>query len=288
MTKTQQRIEIFIHVLFWLFIFTFVNVDWTSDWFDKSIRLKTPAPLIVLIFPIWFYANAFWLIPKYLKHKKWLKYLFYFILVFILPEFIRSFLVSYFDPSVDFFQEFQSRDSFIFGGPSPFFMVLNFSFGYRFSKDWILNRKRIEEMKKEKKLQLEEEKKKANKKATPALSEVEAVKLLTDLKLLIDKDKPYLNSELTLADLAKLLNTSDKKLSYVLNQKLDTNFYTYLNGFRIEAFKEQVGQEENKNLSLVGIAKDCGFKSKSSFYRAFKSQMNMSPTDYIKGFSESQ
>ncbi len=286
MTKNQQRIEIVIHILFWLFIFTFVNVDWTSDWFDKSIRERTPAPLIVLIFPIWFYANAFWLIPKYLVHKKWLRYLFFFVLVFFLPELIRAVLTSLFDPRINFFSELQGRDSFLFGAPSPFFLVLNFSFGYRFSKDWILNRKRIEEMKKEKDLQQEAEKEKANRKVAPVLPESEAIKLLKDLKVLMDKDKPYLNAELTLGELAKELGTTDKKLSYVLNQKLETNFYTYLNSFRIEAFKAQVGQQKNQTLSLVGIAKDCGFKSKSSFYRAFKSELGMSPTDYIKSMTE--
>lgn len=282
MTKKQQKIEALCHVIFWLLLFTSVNVDWSANWFDKSIRPKTPAPLSVLIFPIWFYLNAFWLIPKYLKHRKWLSYLGMAFVVFILPEILRSFLMTIFYPNIDFYTELNSRDSLFFGAPGIFFLAMNFSFGYRFSKDWILNRNKIEEMKQEKESLEEAEREKANKPVIAVMTDPEAETLLQNLQQLMVNDKPYLNAKLTLAELAKLANSSDKKLSYVLNQKLDTNFYSYLNSFRIEAFKEQVKEQKNQNLSLVGIAKDCGFKSKSSFYRAFKAEMGMAPTDYIK------
>lgn len=95
-------------------------------------------------------------------------------------------------------------------------------------------------------------------------------------------EKPYLQQELTLSDLAELLGTTDKKLSALLNHVLNTSFYDFINRYRVEEVKEKLKQEENEKYSLLGLAYTCGFNSKSSFYRAFKKETGVSPTTYKK------
>ncbi len=272
-----QHVETIIHIVFWLLLFMSVNVNWTDNWFDKSLRPKNPAPLIVIAFPIFCYVNAHWLIPKYLNREKWMWYVFFAFLLFFVPEFIRSGILSQLDPNLDFFTEIQSRDSLLFGSPSPFVLAIYSSFGYRFTKDWFLNRQKIEHLKKEAAAP-----KKPIGRQQIVIPAQEAKVTLAQLKDVVASQKPYLNPELTLRDLAKMAGTTDKKLSFVLNEHLKLKFNDYVNQFRVEAFKEAAAKEENKNLSLVGIAKECGFKSKSSFYRAFKNQTGQSPTEYLK------
>ena len=104
----------------------------------------------------------------------------------------------------------------------------------------------------------------------------------------METEKIYLNPELTLRDLADKVGSTEKKLSYLINQNLKTNYYELINTYRVEKFKTEVAKSENKSLSLVGLALNCGFPSKSSFYRAFKSKVAMSPSEYVKNVLKSQ
>jgi len=61
-----------------------------------------------------------------------------------------------------------------------------------------------------------------------------------------------------------------------------TNFFDFINRYRIEEFKIQSILKANNHLSIMGIAYNCGFNSKASFYRAFKKFEGISPTDYIE------
>jgi AraC-like DNA-binding protein len=98
-------------------------------------------------------------------------------------------------------------------------------------------------------------------------------------------EKPYLNPILSLGDLAEFLSITDKKLSFVLNQNLNTNFYDFINQYRIDDFLEKAKLEAYANYTLFGIAQDCGFNSKSSFNRIFKNKMNMLPSEYKRSLS---
>ncbi|MEM6261526.1 MAG: helix-turn-helix transcriptional regulator [Bacteroidota bacterium] len=97
----------------------------------------------------------------------------------------------------------------------------------------------------------------------------------------LHKHQPFLDADLTLRDLAKQMGTTDKKLSTYLNQHLSLNFSDFINGLRIETFKTRVQQGELANYSIVGLAKTCGFKSKSSFYRSFKKLTGTTPSEYL-------
>jgi len=106
--------------------------------------------------------------------------------------------------------------------------------------------------------------------------------LLEKLELLMTKDKVFLNPDLTLELLSKYLEISEKQCSYVLNKGVDSNFNQYINKFRIEAFKEKIKEGQNKTYTLTSIAYECGFNSKSTFNRVFKSTCGVTPSEFVK------
>lgn len=112
--------------------------------------------------------------------------------------------------------------------------------------------------------------------------EVEMKLLVKKLNELMEAKKPFLDEELTLSALAELLDVTDKKLSALLNQNMSTSFYDYINSHRIEAVKQMMSLPENNRYTLLTIAYDCGFKSKSSFNRVFKNVTKLSPSEYRK------
>ncbi len=114
------------------------------------------------------------------------------------------------------------------------------------------------------------------------ISEEENKNINLQIHSLFSNSHPYLDNDLTLNKLAKQLGTTDKKLSYYLNNHLKTNFYDFINGHRVEAFIKKIDSDLIEHLSLLGIAYECGFKSKSSFNRIFKKHTGLSPSAYIK------
>ncbi|WP_299677197.1 AraC family transcriptional regulator [uncultured Tenacibaculum sp.] len=98
-------------------------------------------------------------------------------------------------------------------------------------------------------------------------------------------EKPYLNSELNLSDLASNLQMHRSQLSQIINQGYDKNFNDFINEFRVNAFKEELKKGSHKELSLLGIALDCGFNSKATFNRVFKKLTQTSPTEFLQKIS---
>ncbi len=105
---------------------------------------------------------------------------------------------------------------------------------------------------------------------------------VASVKALMENDKAYLNPELNLSDLAKMANMSRGQLSEIVNTAFNKNFNDFVNGYRVEAFKDMLKAEKHKQLSLLGIAQECGFNSKATFNRVFKKLTNHSPTEYLK------
>jgi AraC-like DNA-binding protein len=104
--------------------------------------------------------------------------------------------------------------------------------------------------------------------------------LLQDLRVLMETDKPYLDSTLTLAQLAEQLGISPNYLSQIINQQTGSNFFDYINGHRVEAAKQLLADPAKARLNVLTVAMDAGFNSKSAFYTAFKHHADMTPSQY--------
>lgn len=109
----------------------------------------------------------------------------------------------------------------------------------------------------------------------------EELELLKDsLHKALSDNKVYLDDTLTLSSLAKILSTTNKKISSVLNHHLNTNFYDYVNQFRVNDMIDKMKSGGFENYTLTGIAFESGFRSKTSFNRVFKAETGMSPSEY--------
>ena len=94
--------------------------------------------------------------------------------------------------------------------------------------------------------------------------------------------RPFLNPELTLARLADGMHVSPDHLSQVLNTKLNRNFFDFVNHYRVEEFKRLCREEQNPNITIMGLAWDAGFNSKATFNRVFKKATGMTPGEFQK------
>ena len=92
--------------------------------------------------------------------------------------------------------------------------------------------------------------------------------------------KPYLDADLTLPGLAIMLQIPPHHLSRVINEKFGINFFDFINQYRIEEVKSKIVNPEFDNLTLLGIAFDCGFNTKSAFNRVFKKMTGLTPSEY--------
>ncbi len=102
------------------------------------------------------------------------------------------------------------------------------------------------------------------------------------LNEIMETEKPYLDSQLTIAQLAKKTEVPTHHLSQLLNDHLDRNFFEFINSYRVEEVKKRFMDPTYKNLTLLGIALDSGFNSKASFNRIFKQMTRQTPSEYIK------
>jgi AraC-like DNA-binding protein len=111
---------------------------------------------------------------------------------------------------------------------------------------------------------------------------------LSKLESFVKLEKPYLNSDLTLGDLAKLLDMPKHHLTETLNRKLQKNFYSYVNECRITEFKALLQDPQNSMQTIMSLAYQVGFNSKSAFNTFFKKSTQMTPTQFRKLQSDQQ
>lgn len=97
----------------------------------------------------------------------------------------------------------------------------------------------------------------------------------------MNKQKPYTNAGLTLNELASKLKMSPHLLSKVINEGYDKNFFDFINEYRIEEFKQRFEDPRNKQYTMLAIAFEVGFNSKTAFNRAFKKMTQQTPREYF-------
>jgi AraC-like DNA-binding protein len=114
------------------------------------------------------------------------------------------------------------------------------------------------------------------------LAPEEFEKLKNDLLLLMETKQPFLQPDLSLPQLAKMVNLTSHQLSFLINEGFDENFFSFINKYRIEKIKNKLIKSDLKQLSIIGIAYECGFNSKTAFYNTFKKVTSMTPSEFIK------
>ncbi|MBE0539563.1 MAG: AraC family transcriptional regulator [Ignavibacterium sp.] len=114
------------------------------------------------------------------------------------------------------------------------------------------------------------------------LADTEAKSHLDNLLRMMNTDKPYLNCDLTLRNLAEKLSVSPHNLSEILNTRINQNFYDFINRYRVEEVKRRLAENESQKYNLIAIAFDSGFNSKSAFNTIFKKHTGTTPSQYRK------
>ncbi len=114
------------------------------------------------------------------------------------------------------------------------------------------------------------------------LNEEQGKELHQQLCALMDKDQPYLRNDLSLAELAGMMNITTHNLTEVINTFADESFYDFVNSYRVEKVKQAIKDPEFQNYTLLGIGLESGFNSKSSFNSVFKKHTGLTPSQYKK------
>ena len=100
------------------------------------------------------------------------------------------------------------------------------------------------------------------------------------LQSLMEEDKLFLNPELSLRSLAQYMNLSANHMSQLLNEGFQQNFANYVNTYRLEYFKVKLQDSQSSQLTLLALAYDSGFNSKTVFNSFFKNKLGMTPKAY--------
>jgi AraC-like DNA-binding protein len=110
-------------------------------------------------------------------------------------------------------------------------------------------------------------------------------RLLEQLKMFMDEERPYRNSELTLAALSHETNIPQYLLSRIINRHLNQNFFDFVNEYRVREVKEKLIDPNSSGLTIYALALEAGFNSKSSFYTAFRKSTGHTPSEYRKKYT---
>lgn len=124
-------------------------------------------------------------------------------------------------------------------------------------------------------LQLEEKYK------SSSLKGVSETELFERIKTRLEEEELYLNPDLSLGRLANIMDTNTKYLSQVINRCSGHNYQKFINSYRIEAVKKKLLNGAYENLTYFGIAQQCGFKNKSTFYKVFRDFLKATPKDFV-------
>lgn len=98
----------------------------------------------------------------------------------------------------------------------------------------------------------------------------------------LEKNKPYLNPELRISEIAQHFSINVSHLSTLINLCFNQNFNELINAYRIQTFKQKISEGELQKFTIMSLAYDSGFNSKTTFNRSFKRYAGVSPSEYLK------
>lgn len=104
---------------------------------------------------------------------------------------------------------------------------------------------------------------------------------LSRLKALFEEEQIYLRQKLSVKEVALKLNLPQRYVSWLINSYHGINFSSYVNSFRVNEALKRINDPGEKNKTLLGIALESGFSSKSSFNQIFKASTGKNPSDFL-------
>jgi TolB-like protein/AraC-like DNA-binding protein/Tfp pilus assembly protein PilF len=118
--------------------------------------------------------------------------------------------------------------------------------------------------------------------STSLMEKEDIDKYLQLLKQKMQEEQVYLDASVSLRSLGSTLDLHPNKLSWLLNEQLGKNFNEYINTYRLKAFKEKALMPQNDHLTLLGLAYESGFNSKTVFNAFFKKMEGTTPSRWVK------
>jgi AraC-like DNA-binding protein len=117
------------------------------------------------------------------------------------------------------------------------------------------------------------------------LSEERSERYLKKLRQFMETEKPFTDGELTLQKLAEKLSIPPQHLSQTINERLNQSFSDFVNSYRVEEVKKMFLDPAKKHYSILAIAEEAGFNSKSSFNAVFKKHTSQTPSEFRKNLN---
>ena len=105
---------------------------------------------------------------------------------------------------------------------------------------------------------------------------------------IMDGCEDVYSPEFTINTLAQMLDTNYKYVSQVINERTNGNFSTFINTYRIKEACRRINGGIMRNYTIEALSNSVGFKSRMSFFKAFKLQTGLTPSEYIRQTKESQ
>jgi AraC-like DNA-binding protein len=121
-----------------------------------------------------------------------------------------------------------------------------------------------------------------NKYSSSLLSSEQSSLIALKLKEFMEKEKPFLEPELTLQELASRVEIHPRYVSQVINERFNKNFFEFVNYYRVEEAKSQLIADSGLEKTILEILYECGFNSKSVFNTFFKKSTGLTPSQYRK------
>lgn len=114
------------------------------------------------------------------------------------------------------------------------------------------------------------------------ISDDDLLNYKSTLNALMKKQQLFLNSDINVAVLSEHMQISTHQLSYIINNGFNQNFFQFINSYRVEKAKELLLDTSSDKLSILGIAFESGFSSKTAFNTTFKKFTNLTPSEFKK------
>jgi AraC-like DNA-binding protein len=114
------------------------------------------------------------------------------------------------------------------------------------------------------------------------ISDDEIINYKSQLNQFMINRKPFLDPDMNLIKLAELFGTTSHRLSYIINTGFNKNFFNFINMYRVEEAKSMLLDPKMEQYSVLGVAFEAGFNSKTSFNKTFKQVTGVTPTDFKK------